>query len=209
MPTGSCLWMKRAGYFADNGLTGKALHDIRTSKSVTEYVTEKGFEMHMWRVGRAYAALKLREIDGLFGGELAGHYYFKDFYYSDSAYVAALIVLSEVKKHKKQGITLSGMINRIERYVGTGEINLHIDKKAEAMEALREAFTRAEEPVAFYDFDGYRVEFKDWWFNVRPSNTEPYLRFLAEARTTELLEAKKKAAFEILFPFIVEGENAH
>lgn len=198
-----------AGYFADKGLTGKALQDIRTSKSVTEYVTEKGFEMHMWRVGRAYAALKLREIDGLFGGELAGHYYFKDFYYSDSAYVAALIVLSEVKKHKIQGITLSGMINRIERYVGTGEINLHIDKKAEAMEALREAFTGAEEPVAFYDFDGYRVEFKDWWFNVRPSNTEPYLRFLAEARTTELLEAKKKAAFEILFPFIVEGKNAH
>lgn len=198
-----------AGHFADKGLSGKALQDIRTSKSVTEYVTEKGFEMHMWRVGRAYAALKLREIDGLFGGELAGHYYFRDFYYSDSAYVAALIILSELKKHKKKGITLSAMIDGIDRYIGTGEINLHIDKKAEAMEALRIAFSDEEKPVAFYDFDGYRIEFKDWWFNVRPSNTEPYLRFLAEARTADLLEEKKNMAFEILFPFITEGENAH
>jgi phosphomannomutase len=198
-----------AGYFADKGLTGKALQDIRTSKSVTEYVTEKGFEMHMWRVGRAYAALKLREIDGLFGGELAGHYYFKDFYYSDSAYVAALIVLHELQKYKKQGITLSAMIDHIDRYFGTGEINFHIGRKTEAMEALREVFTKEEEPVAFFDFDGYRLEFRDWWFNVRPSNTEPYLRFLAEARSLELLETKKKTALEILFPYIVEGEDEH
>ena len=198
-----------AGYFADKGLTGKALQDIRTSKSVTEYVTEKGFEMHMWRVGRAYAALKLREIDGLFGGELAGHYYFKDFYYSDSAYVAALIVLNELQKYKKQGISLSAMIDHIDRYFGTGEINFHIDRKTEAMETLREVFTKEEEPVAFFDFDGYRLEFRDWWFNVRPSNTEPYLRFLAEARSIELLETKKKTALEILFPYIVEGEDEH
>lgn len=198
-----------AGYYADKGLSGKALQDIRTSKSVTEYVTEKGFEMHMWRVGRAYAALKLREIDGLFGGELAGHYYFKDFYYSDSAYVAALIVLNELQKHKKQGITLSAMIDKIDRYFGTGEINFHIDRKLEAMEALREAFTKEEEPLAFFDFDGYRMEFRDWWFNVRPSNTEPYLRFLAEARSLELLETKKKTALEILFPFIVESKDEH
>ncbi len=198
-----------AGYYADKGLSGKALQDIRTSKSVTEYVTERGFEMHMWRVGRAYAALKLREIDGLFGGELAGHYYFKDFYYSDSAYVAALIILNELQKYKKEGITLSGMIDHIDRYFGTGEINFHIDRKPEAMESLREAFSEEEEPLAFYDFDGYRIEFKDWWFNVRPSNTEPYLRFLAEARSLELLETKKRKALEILFPYIVEGDEEH
>ncbi|MDY0101416.1 MAG: phosphomannomutase/phosphoglucomutase [Lentimicrobium sp.] len=196
-----------AGYYADKGLSGKALQDIRTSKSVTEYVTEKGFEMHMWRVGRAYAALKLREIDGLFGGELAGHYYFKDFYYSDSAYVAALIILQELQKYKKKGITLSSLIDNIDRYVGTGEINFHIDRKHDAMESLREAFSEEEEPLAFYDFDGYRIEFKDWWFNVRPSNTEPYLRFLAEARSLELLETKKNKALEILFPYIVQGEK--
>ena len=198
-----------SGYFADKGLSGKAIQDIRTSKSVTEYVESKGFNMHMWRVGRAYAALKLREIDGLFGGELAGHYYFRDFYFSDSAYVAALIILSEVKKFHDQGITLSQLIAGISKYYGTGEINFHIDKKTEAMEALKAAFTAEEMPTAFFDFDGYRVEFPNWWFNVRPSNTEPYLRFLAEARTPELIAEKREKALQILEPFIVPGEHGH
>ena len=198
-----------SGYFAGKGLKGKAIQDIRTSKSVTEFVEENGFVMHMWRVGRAYAALKLREINGLFGGELAGHYYFRDFYYSDSAYLAALIILGELKKYKARGITLSEMIHNIKRYYGTGEINLHIDKKEEAMEALREGFCSAEEPLVLYDFDGYRIEFREWWFNVRPSNTEPYLRFLAEARSQELLEIKKAKAFDILQPFITKDFHAH
>lgn len=196
-------------YFSSKGQTGKAIQDIRTSKSVTEYVEEKGFEMEMWRVGRAYAALKLREINGLFGGELAGHYYFRDFYFSDSAYLTALIVLGEVSKLKKAGSSLSEKIKTISRYFGTGEMNFHIDRKAEAMNALKEAFSEKEAAVSFYDFDGYRVEFKDWWFNVRPSNTEPYLRFLAEARSPELISEKKELALKVLAPFIVEGEHTH
>ncbi|KAF5064596.1 hypothetical protein DSECCO2_282790 [anaerobic digester metagenome] len=101
------------------------------------------------------------------------------------------------------------MIHNIKRYYGTGEINLHIDKKEEAMEALREGFCSEEEPQAFYNFDGYRIEFREWWFNVRPSNTEPYLRFLAEARSQELLEIKKAKALQILQPFISEDFHAH
>lgn len=198
-----------ADYFSAQGLEGKAIQDIRTSKSVTEYVEEKGFEMEMWRVGRAYAALKLREINGLFGGELAGHYYFRDFYFSDSAYLTALIVLGEVSKLKKAVSSLSEKIKTISRYFGTGEMNFHIDRKAEAMNALKEAFSEKEAAVSFYDFDGYRVEFKDWWFNVRPSNTEPYLRFLAEARSPELISEKKELALKVLAPFIVEGEHTH
>jgi phosphomannomutase len=198
-----------ADYFSAQGQEGKAIQDIRTSKSVTEYVEEKGFEMEMWRVGRAYAALKLREINGLFGGELAGHYYFRDFYFSDSAYLTALIVLGEVSKLKKAGSSLSEKIKTISRYFGTGEMNFHIDRKAEAMNALKEAFSEKEAAVSFYDFDGYRVEFKDWWFNVRPSNTEPYLRFLAEARSPELISEKKELALKVLAPFIVEGEHTH
>lgn len=198
-----------AGYFAGKGFSGNAIQDIRTSKSVTEYVEEQGFSMHMWRVGRAYAALKLREINGLFGGELAGHYYFRDFYFSDSAYMAALIILDEVKKHHDKGIPLSQMICNISRYHGTGEINFHIDQKIEAMNALRQAFSDDETPTAFFDFDGYRIEFADWWFNVRPSNTEPYLRFLAEAKSKKLLDIKKARALKILKPFIVEANHGH
>jgi phosphomannomutase len=198
-----------AGYFAEKGLSGNALQDIRTSKSVTEYVEEKGFTMHTWRVGRAYAALKLREINGLFGGELAGHYYFRNFYFSDSAYMAALILLGEIKKFHDRGISLSQLISSIVRYSGSGEINVHVDRKQEAMDALKDAFMREEKATAFYDFDGYRIEFDDWWFNVRPSNTEPYLRFLAEAKTLELLAQKTVQAMEILKPFISDEESAH
>jgi phosphomannomutase len=191
-----------AHYFLeDKGLKGTVIQDIRTSKAVGEYISQFGSKMHMWRVGRAYAALKLREIDGLFGGELAGHYYFKDFYYSDSGLLACLIILDVVGKMKKKGISLSQLISKIAAYANSGEINFKIEKKKEAMDAIKAFFTKDEQPTAFYDFDGYRVEFKDWWFNVRPSNTEPYLRFLAEARTTEMLDKKIADLHKILNDF--------
>ncbi len=192
-----------ADYFFASGKKGICLQDIRTSKSVTEYVEEKGFSMHIWRVGRAYAALKLREIDGLFGGELAGHYYFRDFYYSDSAYLAALIILGEISKAKSKGISLSQLIDRISHYYGSGELNFHIENKKEAMSTLLSAMIQCEEPMKTLDFDGYRLEFKDWWFNVRPSNTEPYLRLLIEAKTPYLLQEKTAQAIELLEPFKV------
>jgi phosphomannomutase len=144
----------------------------------------------MWRVGRAFAALKLREIEGVFGGELAGHYYFKDFYYSDSGLLAALIFLDVISKNKKNGITLSQMISNIKAYENSGEINFKIEQKHEAMEAVKDFYLNKFKPLAFYDFDGYRVEYEDWWFNIRPSNTEPYLRMLVEAKSKSLLEEK-------------------
>lgn len=166
----------------------RVLQDIRTSKAVGEYIAKFNGEMHMWRVGRAYAALKLREIDGLFGGELAGHYYFKEFFYSDSGLMAASLVLNIVSDFKKQGMSLSEVIASIEVYKNSGEINFRIEQKQEAMDAVIAHFKATGTPDAFYDFDGYRIEFPDWWLNIRPSNTEPYLRFLAEAKTTELLD---------------------
>lgn len=198
-----------ADYYANLGYKGIAIQDIRTSKSVTEYVESRGFKMHTWKVGRAYAALKLREIDGLFGGELAGHYYFKDFYYSDSGYLAALILIGQIKKAKENGITLSEIIASIKKYHGSGEINMHVEKKQEAMDALVSAMKCCETPTAEFDFDGYRIEFTDWWFNVRPSNTEPYLRFLAEARTPELLAEKVADSLKVLEPFKVPYTHGH
>jgi phosphomannomutase len=179
----------------------RVLQDIRTSKAVGEYVTKFKGEMHMWRVGRAYAALKLREIDGLFGGELAGHYYFKEFFYSDSGLLAASYVLNILSDLKKQGIKLSEAIAEIEIYKNSGEINFKIEQKQEAMDAVITHFKQIGKPDAFYDFDGYRIEFADWWLNIRPSNTEPYLRFLAEAKTTELLDKIVRESREIIERF--------
>ncbi|MCK9255941.1 MAG: hypothetical protein M0P36_09165, partial [Bacteroidales bacterium] len=99
-------------YFLERkGVKGPVLQDIRTSKAVGEYLEPMGAQMHTWRVGRAFAALKLREIDGVYGGELAGHYYFKDFYYSDSGLLASLIILDVVASFKRKGISLSTLIS--------------------------------------------------------------------------------------------------
>jgi len=180
---------------------GNVLQDIRTSKAVGEYIENMGSTMHMWRVGRAYAALKLREIDGIFGGEYAGHYYFRDFFYSDSGIMACLIALDVFTKMKNQGITVSQLIAKITAYVSTGELNFKLDKKQEAMDALRDYFITKEKVVAVYDFDGYRCDFNDWWFNVRPSNTEPYLRFIAEAKDQEKLNSVVETATSIIRSF--------
>lgn len=169
---------------------GAVLEDIRTSKAVKQYLKNLGGNVHTWRVGRAFAAPKLREIKGIYGGELAGHYYFRDFFYSDSGIMAALIVLNLLARFKKEGKTMSELISGISKYANSGEINFKIEKKLEAMEALKDYFVTKEEPMEIMDFDGYRLEFKDWWFNVRPSNTEPYLRLLAEADNEEILESK-------------------
>ena len=178
-------------YFVyERGLKGAVLQDIRSSKAVGEYLAPMGCEMHTWKVGRAFAARKLREIDGVWGGELAGHYYFRDFFYSDSGLLASIIILNIVAALKKEGKPLSTAIAEIVRYENSGEINYRVEDKQGAMDAVKDYFTARETPTAFMDFDGYRIEFPDWWLNIRPSNTEPYLRFLCEATSGELLKEK-------------------
>lgn len=166
------------------------LQDIRSSKAVGEFLEPMGVTMNTWKVGRAFAANKLRELDALWGGELAGHYYFKDFFYSDSGLLASIIVLNIVAKLKAEGKTISQQIAEIVRYENSGEINFRVEDKKGAMDAVKEFFMSHEEATAFMDFDGYRIEFPDWWLNIRPSNTEPYLRFLCEASSKELLQER-------------------
>jgi len=185
-------------FFEERKEKGKVVQDIRTSKAVGEYLQMFNTELEIWKVGRAFGATKLKEIDGIYGGELAGHYYFRDFYYSDSGLLAALIVLNIVKKYNTAGISFSELMNRISSYANTGEVNFVIEEKQKAMDAVLAYFNDSEPPVKFFDFDGYRLEFKDWWFNIRPSNTEPYLRFLAEAKSDELLSEKKALIYSIL-----------
>ncbi len=174
------------------------IQDIRSSKAVGEYLKPMGGVINTWRVGRAFAAPKLREFDGLFGGELAGHYYFKDFYYSDSGIMASLIVLDIVAQMKKRGASLSFLISQIEKYQNSGEINFKIEDKLGAMNEVRDYFRSQEVPTLSMDFDGYREEFSDWWYNIRSSNTEPYLRFLCEATSKELLDEKVAVVREII-----------
>jgi len=167
------------------------LQDIRSSKAVGEYLNKIGnSEVHTWKVGRAFASLKMAEIDATFGGELAGHYYFKDFYYSDSGLLAMLFLIKVMADMKENGISVSELIAEIKAYANSGEINYRIEDKLGAMNAVKDYFSENESVTKFMDFDGYRLEFQDWWFNIRPSNTEPYLRLIVEAKSEDLLTYK-------------------
>lgn len=188
-------------FLEEKGLKGKVIQDIRTSKSVAEYLVPMGAEMEIWRVGRAYAANKLREINGIFGGELAGHYYFRDFYFSDSGILASILITNLFSRFKREGLKASDVIGRICKYENSGEINFRIAQKQEAMDAVKDYFFAQQSPTLFLDFDGYRVEYTDWWFNIRPSNTEPYLRLLVEAQNQLLLQEKTEKIKEIINHF--------
>jgi len=185
-------------FFEERKEQGMVVQDIRTSKAVAEYLKQFNAEVAIWKVGRTFGATKLKELDGIYGGELAGHYYFKDFYYSDSGLLAALLVLRVLLRFAKQETTFSELIEQISSYANTGEVNFRIEQKQEAMDAVKNYFMEYEPPLNFLDVDGYRLDFEDWWFNIRPSNTEPYLRFLAEAKTKELLDVKTKIIFDII-----------
>lgn len=192
-------------FFKDgNSGDGKriVLQDIRSSKAVKEYLAPMGADVHTWKVGRAFAARKLMELDGIYGGELAGHYYFRDFFYSDSGMLASILILDVIADFKRRGVKLSELVSSVSGYENSGELNFRISRKQEAMDAVRDFFTSGEKAEAFYDFDGYRIEFANWWLNIRPSNTEPYLRFIAEASSKELLEEKVSQARRIIEQFI-------
>ncbi len=189
-----------ARYFCDERgeKNPRVLQEIRSSKAVSEYLAAYGADVHTWRVGRAFAAPRLRELDGLWGGELAGHYYFKDFFYSDSGLLASMVVLRIVSALKKQGMTLSQAMAQIAAYENSGEINFRVEDKAGAMSAVKDWFASQATPLKVMDFDGFRLEFDSWWFNIRPSNTEPYLRFICEATTRTELDARIAEAEAII-----------
>ena len=169
---------------------GSVLIDIRTSRSTSEYLEKLGAtKVITWKVGHAYAKMKIREEHCVFGGELAGHYYFRDFNNCDSGLLASLIVLQTVAELKRQGKTLGQLVDEIVAYANSGEINFKLEQKDEAINALYKKYS-ALNPTKIMDFDGYRIEFPTWWFSVRKSNTEPYLRIVAEAKTEKELEER-------------------
>jgi len=190
-----------AEHYLANG-PERILHDIRTSKSVTERIIELGGEPHMWKVGHSFAKMKMRELGCIVGGELAGHYYFRDFFNCDSGILTGLIVLSIAAKLKANGSPFSSCIDNLMRYANSGELNFHIEEKEKAVAELVKHVTEKENPTAVYDFDGVRMEFANWWFSVRSSNTESYLRLLIEADNETLLAEKLAMANSLLHPFI-------
>lgn len=171
---------------------GKAvLYDLRSSRAVHEYIEETGGVPVRERVGHSFMKATLRKRNGIFGGELAGHYYFRDHSYADAPMLAVVEVLNLLRS---SGKPLSELVKPLRRYAKSPEINFEVEDKQGKMDELARRYSDAQ-----IDYlDGITLSYPDWWANVRPSNTEPYLRLVLEAKTPEQLEERKRELFEIL-----------
>jgi phosphomannomutase len=171
---------------------GKAvLYDLRSSRAVAEYIEEKGGIPVRERVGHSFMKATLRKRDGIFGGELAGHYYFRDHFNADSSIGAVIEILNLLRS---TGKPLSALVQPLRRYSKSPEINFEVEDKQGKIEELARRYSDAE-----IDYlDGITFQYPTWWGNVRPSNTEPFLRLVLEASTPEELEQRKNELFGIL-----------
>lgn len=157
---------------------GTVIHNLITSWSVPEVVREQGGVPVRTRVGHSFIKQRMAETGAIFGGEHSAHYYFRDFWNADTGMLAALHVLAALGG---QDGPLSELVSSYDRYAGSGEINSTVDDQTARTAAVREAFT-GREGVTFDELDGLTVTGTEWWFNLRPSNTEPLLRLNVEAR---------------------------
>lgn len=164
------------------------VYDVRASYAVKDTVARYGGEALMNRVGHAFFKKRMREAGAVFGGEVTGHYYFRDFYYADNGFIPALLILDLMSR---KGQTLAELLAPLrEKYFISGEINTRVGSMAD-VEAKLEALAARYADGRVYWMDGVSVEYPDWHFNVRPSNTEPLLRLNLEAVTPELMALKR------------------
>lgn len=161
------------------------LVDIRTSRDVVKEIIKLGGKPERVRVGHAYARRKLKELNGVLGGELAGHYYFRNMFYADSGILAFVHFLNYFSG-LSEDTAFSDVLKELRKHYSTGEINFHTEKKDEIIRKIKEDFVDGK----ISELDGLTVEYNNWWFNIRKSNTEPLLRLIIEAEEKEILEEK-------------------
>ncbi|MEV7388224.1 phosphomannomutase/phosphoglucomutase [Streptomyces sp. NPDC091215] len=163
---------------ARNGGKGTVIHNLITSWTVPEVVRENGGTPVRTRVGHSFIKAEMARSGAIFGGEHSAHFYFKDFWNADTGMLAALHVLAALGG---QSGPLSSLVDQYDRYVGSGEVNSTVADQQASLAEIRAAYGDRGD-VTLDDLDGLTVTGADWWFNVRPSNTEPLLRLNAEAR---------------------------
>ena len=167
------------------------IYDLRSSKAVPEEIARLGGRPIRERVGHAFIKARLREENAPFGGELSGHYYFRDHFCADSGLIALLKMLNLLSASSKP---LSELVAPLKRYCGTGEVNFVVQDQDQKIREIAETFADGE-----IDYlDGITVQYKAWWFNVRKSNTEPVLRLVLEGNTSDIAERGKARVLPIL-----------
>ncbi|MCL8016388.1 phosphomannomutase/phosphoglucomutase [Streptomyces sp. AS02] len=179
---------------AKHGGKGTIIHNLITSWSVPEVVEENGGTPVRTRVGHSFIKAEMARSGAIFGGEHSAHYYFKDFWNADTGMLAALHVLAALGGQEGP---LSGLVAQYDRYTGSGEINSTVADQAGRLAAIKAAYEGLE-GVELDELDGLTVTSADWWFNVRPSNTEPLLRLNAEARDEATMTKVRDEALAII-----------
>ena len=168
---------------------GTVIHDVRTSRAAIERLRADGFTPVMGKVGHAYAKVLLRETGAICGGELAGHYYFRDFVHCDSGELAALRILSAFAAAKRAGLSVSRfMAPLLGKYANSGEVNFEVEDKPAAISRVLAAAKTLAVETGRSEIDGSRIEYAEGWISVRQSNTEPLLRLIVECDTRERME---------------------
>ena len=171
----------------------KVIYDVRASWAVPETIERAGGAALINRVGHAFIKQRMREEDAVFGGEVSGHYYFRDFYQADSGVVPFLLMVELIAT---RGQPLSELLRPYrERYFLTGELNVPVADVAVKIQEIKERFG-GEGQVSH--LDGISIEAEDWHFNVRPSNTEPLLRLNLEARSRDVMEQRRDEVLAVL-----------
>jgi phosphomannomutase len=173
----------------------KIVYDVRASFAVKDIVSKYGGTALMNRVGHAFFKRRMREEGAIFGGEVTGHYYFRDNFYADNGFIPALLILELMSK---KGQTLAQLLEPLrQKYFISGEINTRVSDLSQVqvkLDALSARYSAAET----YTMDGFSAEFPDWHFNVRGSNTEPMLRLNLEATTAAQMEARRDEVLEFI-----------
>ncbi len=180
-----------AGAFLKKSPGSTIVYDLRSSRMVADEVTKAGGVPRRERVGHSFMKKTLKESNAVFGGELSGHFYYRDNFYADSGMITLVQVLNILSASDKP---ISELIAPLLQYKSTGEVNFEVEDKQGIMDAMV-----ANHPDAEIDYlDGVTVQYKDWWFNCRPSNTEPLLRLIVEAGDDATLNEKFSELKELL-----------
>lgn len=170
-------------YFLKDTPRSTIIYDLRSSHVVQEEIIKYGGTPRRERVGHAFMKKALRDSHAVFGGELSGHFYYRDNYYADSGMITLVHMLNILTAADKP---VSELVDPLRRYHSTGEINFEVDDKETIMKTMAKKYSDGQ----YDDLDGVTIQFKDWWFNVRPSNTEPLLRLNLEAKDADMLREK-------------------
>jgi phosphomannomutase len=172
------------------------IHNLITSRAVPEVILECGGVPERTRVGHSFIKARMAETDAIFGGEHSGHFYFRDFWRADSGMLAALHAIAALGE-TPAGTSMSSLLAPFDRYPSSGEINTKVANQEAVTKAIADAFeARAVQPLDW--FDGMTVVGDGWWFNVRPSNTEPLLRLNVEADDQASMESLRDELLGIM-----------